>query len=85
MFDQRDEKSIENFCLARIGHTAGDFEECHAAEIDLAKQLVRQVIAADGDLVGSAEAHLGAQRLSFFHGSSLKRGHLGHHLARKQP
>ena len=67
MFDQRDEQSVEDLGLARIGHAAGDFEERHAAEVDLAEKLVWQVVTADGDFVGSAEAHLGAQRLSFFH------------------
>src|SRR5712691_1299645 len=64
MLDQRHHHRVEQLRLARLRRAAGELEEGHVAEVQLAEDLPRQVLAAHHDAVGARPGEIGTDRLA---------------------
>ena len=67
VLDQRDQDGVEHARFVRVGQAARDFEESHVAEVDLAHQVIAEVVAVHAYGLGRGPGNLGAQLGVFFH------------------
>ncbi|CFP59616.1 Uncharacterised protein [Bordetella pertussis] len=58
MLDQHGQQGVEQRGLLRIGLAAGDLEEGEVAQVEVADDLVVQVVPAHDDGAGVAPAHV---------------------------
>src|SRR5205807_6079987 len=64
MLDQRHHHRVEQLRLARLRRASGKLEEGHVAEVELAEDLPRQVLAAYHDALGARPGEIGTDRLA---------------------